>query len=204
MSVYPPPKVHNGSLNTVFNRDDYVQTSTSSGTTQVQNDSRYLRNTGIVVSSGSTTFNNTVNIEGLATLNNLEVSSLFKSKQFIDTLVPIVFSSSQSYSFNNGMVYYLVTNNTSMTTLSITDIPTTPMQSYIFTFILRPNTPNNAFYLKPNTNFISVNNISTVFNGLSKLSVPTLFNYLVQQITVINLSVTETPDFIALTSISGY
>ena len=83
MSIYPAPKEHNGSLNTVFNRDDYdnVQTSnSSSGTTQAQNDSRYLRNTGIVVSSGATTFNNSVDIEGLATLNNLEVSSLFKSK----------------------------------------------------------------------------------------------------------------------------
>ena len=204
MSVYPAPKVHNGSLNTVFNRDDYVQTSTSSGTTQVQNDSRYLRNTGIVVSSGATTFNNTVNIEGLATLNNLEVSSLFKSKQSIDTLVPTLFSSSQSYSFNNGMVYYLISNNTSMTTLSITDLPLTPMQSYIFTFILKPNIANNGFYLKPNTNFISVNSISTALNGLSKLSVPTLFNFLVQQITLINLSTTETPEFIALTSVSGY
>jgi hypothetical protein len=209
MSIYPAPKEHNGSLNTVFNRDDYdyVQTSnSSSGTTQAQNDSRYLRNSGIVVSSGATTFNNSVDIEGLATLNNLEVSSLFKSKQFTDSLNIATFSSQLSFSFNNGLVYYLDINSTTITSISFTDIPETQQQTYIFTFIMKPASYSsyNPAYLQVSSNTVAINGQSTSLFGLSNVTFPSSYTYIIQQITLINMSTTANPNFISLTSLSAY
>lgn len=205
MSLYPPPQKHNGSLNTVFNRDDYIQTTNSSaGTTQLQNDARYLRNTGTVVSSGATTFNNSVDINGLATMNNLNVTSLLKSKQYADDLNNSAFTASQKFSFNNGLVYTLDTNSTVMTTILFTDIPITPQQSYKFTFIMKPDIASSAYYLKPNTDFVTINGISSPLYGLSNIILPATFTYLLQQITLINTSTTTTPSFISLTRVSGY
>ena len=200
MSIYPPPKQHNGSLNSIFNRDDYIkdESSSSTGTTQAFNDGRYLKNTGVVVSSASTTFNSSVNIAGLATIDNLN------AKKSTDALVSATFSASQTYSFLTGMVYTLASNSTTTTTLSITDIPTTPQQSYIFTFIIQPTTANSPYHIVPNTNFISVNTLSTPLYGLQNAILPKEFTYIVQQITVINTSTTTNPAFISFTSISGY
>jgi hypothetical protein len=205
MSVYPKPKENDGSLNTVFNRDDYIKTSnTSSGTTVIQNDARYLKNSGVVVSSAITTFNAGVNFNSLATIENLTVNSLMKTKQSTDTLIISAFSAAQIYNFSNGMVYDLISDATVMTTLSFTDIPITSQQSYIFTYILQPSTPNSGYYIKPNTNFINVNGSSVSLYGLQNISLPAAYIYLVQQITIINRSTTTTPSFIALTSISAY
>ena len=199
MSVYPTPKQHNGSLNLVFNKDGYIKNeSSSSGTTQAFNDGRYLKNTGVVVSSASTTFNSSVNIAGLATINNLN------TKKSTDAHVSATFSASQTYSFLTGMVYSLASNSTTTTTLSITDIPTTPRQSYISTLILQPSAVNSPYWIKPNTNFISANGISTPLYGLQNITLPSTYTYIVQQITVINSSTTTTPSFTALTSLSAY
>ena len=79
MSIYPPPKNHNGSLNLIFNKDDYIKNeSSSSGTTQSFNDARYLKNTGIVISSAETTFNSSVNIAGLATIDSLDAKKIHR------------------------------------------------------------------------------------------------------------------------------
>jgi hypothetical protein len=45
-----------------------------------QTDARYLRNTGIVLSNASTTFNDTVDIVGLCTVYNINTSSLVDTK----------------------------------------------------------------------------------------------------------------------------
>ena len=199
MSIYPPPKNHNGSLNLIFNKDDYIKNeSSSSGTTQAFNDGRYLKNTGVVVSSASTTFNSAVNIAGLATIDSLD------AKKSTDSLISAIFSANQEYSFLTGMVYTLASSSTTTTTLSITDIPSTPQQSYIFTFIIKPTTVNSPYYIIPNTNFISVNSISTPLYGLQNAVLPKEFTYIVQQITVINTSTTTNPVFISFTSVSGY
>ena len=198
MSLYTAPIQHNGSLNATFNTTDYVQTSNSSAPSQAQNDGRYLKNSGVVVSSAATSFNNSVTVAGLLTTNVLN------AKQSTDTLSTATFTAAQSYSFNTGMVYYLGTTATAMTTIAITDIPTTPSQSYIFTFILQPSAANSPYYLKPNTNFISVNGGSVALCGLQNMSFPAAYTYLVQQITVINTSSTATPSFVAFTSISAY
>jgi hypothetical protein len=103
MSVYPPPKSRNGSLNTIFNKEDYVQKNTlgGGGTSQAFNDARYLKNSGTVVSSASTTFNSSLNVAGLATIDNLNISGLLNTKKQADNLVSAPFSASQTYSFND-------------------------------------------------------------------------------------------------------
>ena len=85
MSIYTAPTKHIGFQNTIFNSADYAQSATGSAPSQATNDARYLKNSGIVVSSASTTFNNTVAIAGQATLANLTVSGLVSAKQSTDT-----------------------------------------------------------------------------------------------------------------------
>jgi hypothetical protein len=205
MSVYPAPIKHNGSQNAIFNRDDYIKTTSASGTgtTVAQNDARYLRNSGSVVSSATTIFNGTSTFNSLATFDSLN-ANLLKSKQTTDTLISSGFTASQTYSFINGMVYNLNSDATVMTTLSFTDIPITPQQSYIFTFILQPSAVNSGYYLKPNTSYVNVNGLSISLYGLQNVVLPAAYTYLVQSITLINRSTTTTPTFIALTSVSGF
>jgi hypothetical protein len=201
MSIYPIPKTRNGFLNTIFNKNDYIQTISLGGPTQAQNDSRYLKNTGIVVSSAATTFNSKVNIAGLATIDSLVTNSL-NTKKNTDSLVSSSFSTTQTYSYNNGMVYFTNSNDAVVTNFSITDIPIDQLKSYIFTFIFEPNTANSKYYIK--TSNISINGISTPLIGLANVVLPSNFTYLVQQISLINRSSTTTPAFIAITSVSAY
>ena len=142
MSIYQAPLQHNGSLNSTFNSTDYAQTANKSGISSADTGSRYLKNSGIVVSSAATTFNNSITIAGQTNVSNLSVSALLNAKQATDTLVSATFSAAQTFSFNGGMVYTLISNSTTTTTLAITDLPTTPQQSYIFTFIIQPSATN--------------------------------------------------------------
>jgi hypothetical protein len=106
MSICPSPKLHNGSLNTIFNNTDYIKVANSGGgATIAQTDARYLKNAGAVVSSANTTFNGTLNVRALATIVTLTVSKLLKSKQTADTLTSDIFRATKLYSFSNGMVY---------------------------------------------------------------------------------------------------
>jgi len=204
MSIYQPPVKHGGVQNQIFNATDFAQNSSSSAPSQASNDARYLKNSGIVVSSASTTFNNTVTIAAQALLSNLSVSGLLNTKQNSDALVTATFAAAQTYSFLTGMVYTLQSNSTTTTTLAITDIPTTPQQSYIFTFILQPGTANSPYWIKPNSNFISVNGGSVALYGLQNIALPAAYTYIVQQVTVINSSTTTTPSFVAFVSVSAY
>lgn len=206
MSVYPSPLKHNGVINTTFNRDDYSKmssTSSSVGTTIAQNDARYMKNSGSVVSSAALTLNGTSTFNSLAQFDSMTVN-LLKSKQSVDGLISSGFTAAQTYSFNNGMVYSLSSDATVMTTVSFTDIPIIAQQSYIFTFIFQPSAVNSGYYLKPNTNNINVNGIAVSLYGLQNVALPSAYTYLVQSITIINRSTTSTPTFIALTSVSGY
>jgi hypothetical protein len=197
MSVYPSPKQRNGLLNTVFNRDDYIlQNSGGGGASQAANDARYLKNNGVVVSSAQTTFNSSVNIKGVATVDTLI------AKQNINTVKSGNWSATQSYSFQNGMVYTLASNDTNLTSLAINDLPTTPLQTYTFTFIIEPSVKNSPFYL--NSKSFSINEIPILLGGISNIVLPDLYTYLVQTLTIVNRSVTITPAFIAYTSVSGY
>ena len=216
MSIYLSPRTRNGILNTIFNNKDYIQTNTGgSGLTIAQTDSKYLQISGVTSSSAQTTFQNTVDfksllttdniqVNALATLDTLTVAKLLKSKQSTDTLTSGVFQSNQSYSFNNGMVYSIISDSTTVNSVSFIDIPTTINQSYIFTFILRPSSVNSPFYIKPSSNTINVNGVSISLYGLQNVTLPTNYTFLVQQISIIYNIHSSSPQFVALTSVSGY
>jgi hypothetical protein len=72
--IYSIPISHNGVVNGSFNVCDYLTSAAVSSAVKIFNDGRYLRNSGIVVSSASTTFNNSVNINGILYLANAKVS----------------------------------------------------------------------------------------------------------------------------------
>ena len=114
------------------------------------------------------------------------------------------FNASQTYDFNNGQIYSLASNSTIMTTISFTNIPITPLNSYIFTFLLTPSIASTPYYLIPNTNFVTINGTTYPLYGLSNITLPSTYTILNQQIILINTSTTFTPSFIALTSVSGY
>jgi hypothetical protein len=102
------------------------------------------------------------------------------------------------------MVYTLASNDTQMTSLSINDIPTSPLKSYKFTFIIKPITVDSPFYLKLTTDVIIINGKKTPFYGLETVSLPATYSYLIQEIKVINTSTTATPSFSAFTNVSGF
>jgi hypothetical protein len=227
MSIYASPKLHNGSLNATFNNTDYIKLPNSGGSTLAQTDARYLRNSGIALSSANSTFSGTVDIGALCTVGNIKINNtatikdinvsnlgtfkdivatgILKSTQTSDTLTAEVFRADQTYSFTNGMVYSLISDATSVNSVSFINIPTTTNQSYIFTFILQPSTANSPYYIKSNNNTINVNGISTPLYGLQNISLPVNYTFLVQQISIIyDLYSANPPNFFALTSVSAY
>jgi hypothetical protein len=215
MSIYPSPKFHNGSINTIFNNTDYIKVASGGGSSIAQTDARYLKNSGVVVSSANTTFNGTLNVASLCTVDTLTVNTLAtiptlnvlglqKSKQTADTLIGEIFRADQVYSFTNGMVYSIISSSTATNSVSFINIPTTINQSYIFTFILQPSAVNSPFYIKPSSNTINVNGVSVPLYGLNNVVLPTSYTYLVQQISIIYNLYASSPQFIALTSVSAY
>ena len=204
MSVYPPPHNRNGELNTVFNTSDYNQTAAGDGISLSQANSLYLRNRGVVVSSAETTFNSSVDVEGLATLENASIG-LLKSKNASDTLVFKTFSENQTYSFNDGMVYRFVSPVTnSASSISFTNLPTESNSSYIFTFIMQPSTSSSPFYIRPSSNNITVNGFSVALAGLQNIILPVSYTYLVQHITIVERLTQGGPIYNAFTGVSDY
>jgi hypothetical protein len=102
------------------------------------------------------------------------------------------------------MVYSLASNDTPITSLSILNIPTPPLQTYKFTFIIEPNVKSSPYYLKPTTNKILINETSVSLFGLSIIILPSSYTYIVQEITIMNKSTTTTPSFVAFTNVLGY
>jgi hypothetical protein len=216
MSIYPSPKLHNGSLNTIFNNTDYIKIANSGGggLTVKQTDALYLKNSGVVVSSASTTFNGTVDIGALCTVDNINVSALanvkditatglLQCRQSSDTLTTDIFRSDQLYSFSNGMVYSIISDATTVNSVSFINIPTDTNKTYIFTFILQPSAVNSPYYIKPSSNTIVVNNVSVPLYGLSNVVLPSSYTYMVQQISII-YDIYAGGNFFALTSVSAY
>jgi hypothetical protein len=155
MSIYPSPKLHNGSLNATFNNTDYIKLQNSGGSTIAQTDARYLRNSGISLSSANTTFSGTVDIGGLCTVGNIKINNiatikditvsnlgtfkdivvngLLRSTQTSDKITAEVFKADKIYNFTNGMVYSIISNSTVVNSVSFLNIPTTTNQSYYAT-----------------------------------------------------------------------
>ena len=193
MSSYQIPVKRNNEFSTIFNSLDYDVNALSKSNPVLFNDSRYLQ------SSGSNVTSNAIN----TSFNTLAISTL-KAKQNIDTFSITTFASMMTFNFTVNMIYYLEINSLTNSFLFFTNIPTTPQQSYIFTFLIKP-TVNSKFYMNPINNLISINGVlNTPIYGSSNVSLPTTFNFIVQQITIINTSSTSTPSFIGLTSVSAY
>jgi hypothetical protein len=140
-----------------------------------------------------------------ARIDTLTVEKLLKAKQSTDTLTADIFRSEQVYSFTNGIVYSIISSNTTVNSVSFINIPTTTNQSYIFTFILRPSSVNSPYYIKTSSNTINVNGVSVaIIHGLNNVVLPTSHTHLVQQISIIYNIYASSPQFIALTSVSAY
>ena len=139
MSLNIAPSKHNGNFNTIFNASDYNSKSSSS-VSVLFNDSRYLKNSGIVTSSALTTFNNSLDVLGKTTLSSVDVTSLLKAQKVSDSFVITSYSSVLTFNMDTGMVIYMNTNSSTNSSVSFTNIPVTAEQSYTFTFILKPST----------------------------------------------------------------
>ena len=141
---------------------------------------------------------------------NNTLTGVFTTIQTSDLLVAGTFSATPSFSMLNGMVYNLTSNSTALSSLGFTNIPTTPQQTYVFSFIILPSTASSAWYLKPPTNYISVTAIGGSTNtavplyGISNVTFGSSYTYIMQQITIVNSSLTSTPSFIAFLSASAY
>ena len=192
MSSYQLPIKHNNEFSTIFNNVDYDVSLSSKSNPILFNDARYLKSSGTVVSSSSIT----------NTFNALVTNSL-KSKQIIDSFTTSTFSSSMTFDFSINMQYYLEISSLLSCSLFFTNLPTTAQQSYNFLFLIKP-TLNSKFYIIPNNNVISINATSYPLYGITNVVFPTTFNYILQKITIINLSTSTTPNFIATTSIITY
>jgi hypothetical protein len=205
MSVYPKPKKHNGSINDTFNIMDYkISTNKVTGLSIADGDARYLQNSGEIVSSANTSFNNAVTVSGLlkvddlAEMNNLSVQNLFKAKKSSDSLTAANFTSNQEYDLNNGMVYSITSDSTTVDNVTFINVPDDANQSYIFTFIFKTSQVDTPYYIK--TANISVNDVSISLHGLQNIELPINYTYLVQQITIIY----GESDLFALTSVAAY
>ena len=192
MSSYQIPIKHNNEFSTIFNNVDYDVSLSSKSNPILFNDARYLKSSGTIVSSSSIT----------NTFNALVTSSL-KSKQIIDSFTTSTFSSSMTFDFSINMQYYLEISSLLSCSLSFTNLPTTAQQSCNFLFLIKPTT-NSKFYIIPTNNIISINSTSYPLYGITNVVFPTTFNYILQKITIVNLSTSTTPNFIATTSIITY
>lgn len=68
MALYPPPVYHLGTVNTIFNTNDFSQSETSLSFANA--DQRYLFKTGADTSVANTTFNNAVSLNSSLTAYN--------------------------------------------------------------------------------------------------------------------------------------
>ena len=135
--------------------------------------------------------------------------TLCNAIQSADTILPVTFSATPSFSMTTGMVYNLSTTATVLTSLAFTTIPTAPQQTYVFSFFLLPTTNSSPWYLRPSTNFISITPLVGALlripiDGISSVVCPTSYTYIVQTITIINTGTTTSPVFISFLSVSGY
>ena len=192
MSSYQPPVKHNNVFSTVFNSNDYDITSSSKTDPILFNDGRYLKSSGLTVNSSAT-----------SNIFNSLVTNLLQTKQNVDFFSSILFSNSMTFDFNINMIYYTEISSLLSSAVSFLNIPLLSQKSYIFTFLIKP-TVNSKFYIQPSNNVVSINGNSIPVYGMSNVSLPPSFNFIVQQITILNTSLTNVPNFTCLTSVSAY
>ena len=193
MSSYQVPLKRNNEFSSIFNSIDYDVNASSKSDPIRFNDSRYLRSSGSNISSNAIITN----------FNSLVTNSI-KSKQNIDSFTPSVFSISMIFDFNVNMIFSMDISVLQNSSVSFLNIPITPSQTYIFTFLIKP-TLNSKFFINPLNNIISVNEFANIpIYGISNVSLPNLLTFIIQQITIINTSSTAIPNFISITSVTAY
>ena len=176
MSSYQIPIKHNNEFSTMLNNIDYDVSLSSKSNPILFNDARYLQSSGTIVSSSLIT----------NTFNALVINSL-KSKQIVDSFTTSTFSSSMTFDFSINVQYYLEISSLLSCSLFFTNLPSTAQQSYNFLFLIKP-TANSKFYIIPTNNIIFINATSYPLYGISNVIFPTTFNYILQKITIVNLS----------------
>ena len=116
MSSYQLPIKHNNEPSSISNSLDYDITSSSKSNPVLFNDSRYLKNSGTIVSSSAITNSS----------NTLAINTL-KAKQNIDSFSITAFSSSITFDFTVNMIYYMEISSLLTSSLFFTNIPTTAL-----------------------------------------------------------------------------
>ena len=161
------------------------------------------------VASTSTSTGSVVVSGGLGVSGNINVGGVLTAAQSSDVYVATTFTLTPSFSMAAGMMYSLSPTTNTLTSLSLTSVPTTAQATYVFSFLLQPTTASNSFYLKPPGNIINVvcttgTTYSATVYGVSTLIFPTSYTFLLQQIILINKGTAAAPVFIAFINVSGY
>jgi len=133
-----------------------------------------LTMTGIIT-TGSLT------MTGIITTGSLIASGVVSSLQYVETIVPLTYSATLSANFLSGLVYNVSGTAATITSLALTNVPTTANRAYTFTFIM--NTTNANYYISTGT--ISVNGSSVTLGGTITSSIPSY--YIIQQINLFNV-----------------
>ena len=121
-----------------------------------------------------------------------------------------LYPTAPSYAMTSCMNWSLASTATAITSLGFTDIPITANRSYIFTFYHKPSTASMPYYFKPPNNVVSVTSVGGLVStnvpvyGLQNTTLPSSYTYIIQTFTIMNLSGSTNPSYIAFASISGY
>ena len=139
---------------------------------------------------------------GIGITGNTFIGNAVSALQYIENINSIVWSATPTINFTRGLITYFNTSaTTAITSLTITSVPITALCSYTFTFII-PAT-NSANYINPTGGTITINSTGGItLRGTITLSTPAA--YIMQQISIMNISATTTPSFIALTTAQAY
>ena len=143
----------------------------------------------------------TLNVSGIVNINNpvAIVSTLTASQNIEPIVVPTSFSFATTIDFTQGMINYMSPTSI-ISSLSIINVPITPLKSYSFAFIF---STANPYYIAPSTGTINVNGAPVVLSGTITISSTVTYTYIVQQVYLVNRSSTGI-DMFALTSATTF
>jgi hypothetical protein len=178
------------------NNTQQASVNVYTGDINFNNGNLYANNTTASVSTTTGTF---VVKGGMGISGNTFIGGAISALQYIESITSITWASPLTINFTNGLLIYFNTAPTgAITSLTILSVPTTPLCSYTFTFII--TTTTSANYI--NTANITINSTSYSLKGTITLGTPTA--YILQQITIMNISSSVTPNFIAFTTAQAY
>ena len=137
---------------------------------------------------------------GMGITGNTFIGNAVSALQYIENINSVAWSATPTINFINGTIIYFNTTVTSaITSLTIVSVPIAALCSYTFTFIIPTTT--STYYISAGT--ITVNSTSGIsLRGTITLSTPAA--YIMQQISIMNISATTTPNFIALTTAQAF